>query len=303
MERVIDYARANLTTLKELDREKTVCLMAVSPLEAHGPHLPLGTDVSVAEEVQRRLIARISERPGFRCLVLPPLYAGSDVVPYRGSVNVPAPAFKNLLLAYAGALAAQGFRYLLVTDNHGGPGHQIAMEKAARQAWRKWRFYLLNPFGRIYRKMVCHDRDFLARIDLAPGTCGDDADSHAGTNETSLLLAIDSNLVDANYRQVPANRPKPLPGLPRLLSRLARLAAAAGLKPAAQELDHLAATLAWVGDRQMLPYMGDPALASREAGERMLEAHMTEAMNMLEEALSGQLVYTTPLLWWLRLLR
>jgi hypothetical protein len=35
-------------------------------------------------------------------------------------------------------------------------------------------------------------------------------------------------------------------------------------------MKHLAATLAWVGDPQMKPYMGAPALATAEAGEAML---------------------------------
>ncbi|MBE3568473.1 MAG: creatininase family protein, partial [Thermogemmatispora sp.] len=44
------------TELDHLDRERTVILMSAGPLEQHGPHLPVGTDVFAAEEVTRRLL-------------------------------------------------------------------------------------------------------------------------------------------------------------------------------------------------------------------------------------------------------
>jgi creatinine amidohydrolase len=51
--RTFHYEELTASQLAELDRENTLALMALSPLEVHGPHLPLGTDVMVATELQK----------------------------------------------------------------------------------------------------------------------------------------------------------------------------------------------------------------------------------------------------------
>lgn len=48
---VLEYVELCLPEILELDREKTVFLISVSPIEVHGPHLPVGTDVFIAEEL------------------------------------------------------------------------------------------------------------------------------------------------------------------------------------------------------------------------------------------------------------
>ncbi len=78
-----------------------------------------------------------------------------------------------------------------------------------------------------------------------------------------------------------------------------------------RDLDHLAKTLAWVGDPGMAPYMGDPSRATREAGEAMLAARVEVAMELFERALASgaepesmrQPVHIQPMLWGLRILR
>lgn len=302
--RVFEYAHLTGAELAVLDRQKTIFLWAVSPLEVHGPHLPVGTDVLVAGELQRRCLLELARRrPDLTFVLLPPLYAGADPLPVQGSLGVPAPVLEELLLAYVAGLASQGFRYLLITDNHGGPRHQMAIETAARRAWRRYRFYLLDPFGYFYRRMVLQDPALLRETGLEPGRCGDDADSHAGTNETSLVLAFAPQLVSLSYRQLPPALPPQPRGGVHLLTRLAGWVRRLGGSSLAGDLEHLAATLAWVGDPEMKPYLGAPALASPQAGERMLEAHVRTAVELMERALSQEPVRIRPLLWPLRFLR
>ena len=296
----LQYVEMTLPEIESLDRDKTIFLMAVSPIEVHGPHLPLGTDVFVAEDLQRRYAAALHEEyPDYTLVELPSLYLGSDALPIKGSLSVPAPLLRKVLLAYAKGLAAQGFRYLFLADNHGGPRHQMGMESASRLAWRRHRFYLVNPFNLEFRLMVQHDPDFLEQTGLQPGNCGDDADAHAGTNETSLMLQSNPRRVRDNWREVAPSLPPP-PGrailfLGRLLSPFSRTLG--------KDLEHLAYTLAWVGDPAMKSYMGAPALASPEAGEAMLKARTGIAMEFFRQALRGEKVKIRPMLWSLRFLQ
>lgn len=301
MARVIEYVRQTLPQLQALDKTKTVALMSVSPIEVHGPHLPVGTDVYISEELRRRYMAEIERRhPDFTLLVLPPLYTGADPLPVGGSINVRAPLLEGLVLAFASGLAAQGFRYLLIADNHGGPRHQLAIEAAARSAWRRHRFYVINPFGQEFRMMVQHDPTLMKATGLGPGTIGDDPDVHAGTNETSLMLATDPALIDPGYRDVPVSAPTKGPGAVAAIGRLVR---ALGGRVVGRDLEHLDAALAWTGKKGFTPYMGAPAKASKEAGEAMYDARVGGAMDLLERALRGEEVRITPMLWGVKILR
>ncbi len=298
---VIDYVRQTLPQLQALDKAKTIALMSVSPIEVHGPHLPVGTDVYISDELQRRYIAELERRhPDFTLLRLPALYTGADPLPVGGSISVPAPILEGLIVAFAAGLAAQGFHYLLISDNHGGPRHQMAIEAAARTAWRKHRFYVINSFGQEFRMMVQLDPAITKATGLGKGNIGDDLDVHAGTNETSLMLATEPGLVDPGYRNVPVSAPTKGPGF---VAALGRFIGSLGGRVTGRDLEHLDATLAWTGKKGFTPYMGAPAKASEEAGEAMYKARVAVAMDLVERALKGEELRITPMLWGVRILR
>ncbi len=294
-----EYVKMNLREVENLDRDKTIFLMAVSPMEVHGPHLPLGTDVFVAEELQKRYAAELAkEYPAYTLVKLPPLYLGSDAVPASGSLSVPGPALKDTLVGLGRGLAKQGFRYLFLADNHGGPRHQLAIEVAARKLWKKHLFYMINPFGLVFRLMVQHDKDFMEKVGLEEGQVGDDPDSHAGTNETSLALATDPEMVAEDYREVPPSEPPPPSGMAMFLARVLGVFS----EQVRKDLEHLANVLGWVGDPEMKTYMGFPAIAGPEAGEAMFAARLEVAMRLFRKALKGEPVEIRPMLWWAKFL-
>ena len=108
---VLEYVELSLPEIEALEREKTVFLMSVSPIEAHGPHLPVGTDVFIASELLNRYVSELKKNhPELTLVKLPSLYVGSDAVPAPGSLSVPATHLEGILTAYGEGLAKQGFR-------------------------------------------------------------------------------------------------------------------------------------------------------------------------------------------------
>jgi creatinine amidohydrolase/Fe(II)-dependent formamide hydrolase-like protein len=257
--------------------------------------------VLVALELQKRIIRRADELwPGTRFLLLPPAFLGADTMPDAHSVDVDSRAIYYLLMATVRSLANQGFRYLLLTDNHGGPRHQIAIEKAVRNLYSQHDFCIIAPFNRFYRRMVEQDPDLLAASGTGPGSCGDDADAHGGTNETSLMLVVAPGLVLPLWKTLPRTT-TPEDGVARqLLTLIGSLAGRLGRERLAGDLAHLGNTLSWLGMKPMPTYMGAPAEANTPAGEAMLEAHVSQAIELLAEVKSGNPPYSEPVLWGLR---
>jgi creatinine amidohydrolase len=299
--RVMKLAELSSPAIDSLERQNTLFVMALSPLEVHGPHLPMGTDVTLAEEIRDRALEKLGRAlPDLDFVLLPSYYMGSDTIP--GSVEVDSRAINYLLKATAGFLADRGFRYLLVTDNHGGPRHQIATAKAVERLYRKRGFFIVAPFLSFYRRMVELDPALLERLGAGQGACGDADDCHAGLNETSLMLAADPADVSADWAGLPRTQISRRRWPNILLGLVGRSLRATGLKDMADDVQYLGLMLSWVTMKDPPNYIGEPRAASKEAGERMLEAFSDEAVQAVESALEGRPPYHTPLGWSLRFL-
>ena len=138
--KTLQYIDMTYEELESLDRNSTVVFSSISPIETHGPHLPLGTDIFIAESLRDRIIEKFGEKhPDFTALILPTIPFGADAIPVAGSLAVGHQAVYRGVLDIGKALADLGFRYWLLTDNHGGPTHEIGIEVAARKLRIPWR--------------------------------------------------------------------------------------------------------------------------------------------------------------------
>lgn len=198
------------TQLEALDRDRSVVLFTVSPLEEHGPHLPVGTDILTADflcaELARRIVA---EKPGWTALIGPPLPIGASAFDCAGTLLVRARTVRNATRDYGAALARHGFRYILVTNGHGGPRHVVALEEAAAAVSRRYGVRMLSVSGPVlWRFMRGKYTDRLEEL-MGRAFTPDEreairGDTHAGLWETSLLLLIRPDLVHPSYVRLPS---------------------------------------------------------------------------------------------------
>ena len=88
--RVADVREWALMTGDEIDaidRTRAVVVVACSPLEVHGPHLPVITDNYEAQFLAVAAMDRVAEQhPEIVFLRLPPIFVAADVLPHVGSV-------------------------------------------------------------------------------------------------------------------------------------------------------------------------------------------------------------------------
>ena len=202
----------SFTELEALDRSRAVVLFTVSPLEEHGPHLPVGTDLFTADVICKKLAGRIIEtRPGWTVLIGPSLPLGASAFDRAGTLLAGARTVRNATLDYGKSLARHGFRFLLVLNGHGGPRHIVALEEAAAAVSRRYKVRMLSVSGPVLWKfMRGHYSNRLEAILGRSFTAAERealrGDTHAGMWETSLLLRARPELVNRNYAGLPAAR-------------------------------------------------------------------------------------------------
>ena len=198
--------------LDALDRERTVVILSVSPLETHGPHLPLGVDAFTARHFAEAIAERVvASRPGFTVVLAPTLYLGSFTFDTVGTVAVRQRLVRDVVVDYGRALARAGFRHILVSNGHGGPGHLVALEEAAAIVSRRHRVTMASFTGHLAWEFL--RGRLLPQIEAGLGRPlsptereAFSEDAHGGWWETSLMLALRPDLVDDGYRTLPAAR-------------------------------------------------------------------------------------------------
>ena len=198
--------------LDALDRDRTVVILSVSPLETHGPHLPLGVDAFTARYFAEAIAERVvASRPGWTVVLAPTLHLGSFTFDTVGTVRVRQRVVRDVVVDYGRALARAGFRHILVSNGHGGPGHLVALEEAAAIVSRRHRVTMASFTGHLAWEFL--RGRLLPRIEAGLGRPLSPAereafseDAHGGWWETSLMLALRPDLVDDGYRTLPAAR-------------------------------------------------------------------------------------------------
>jgi creatinine amidohydrolase len=186
-------------TWTELDAQwkarpgRAVALVPVGSTEAHGPHLPLATDVVIAVAVAQRAAARLADR-GFAPGVLPALaygvteYAGG----FAGTVGIRRETVVALLADVCESLAAQGVRAVALLNHHLEPAHFEAVHAAAAEARRRVPgLVVVAPDHRSKRWGPSLGEEFCR------------GGSHAGEYETSLVLAAAAPLVRSLRESLP----------------------------------------------------------------------------------------------------
>ena len=139
--------------------EGSILAVPVGSTEQHGPHLPLGTDSTVAVALAERLAAARTD-----VLVAPALPYGSagEHAGFAGTLSMGAAALELVLVELA--RSADAFAGVVFVSGHGGNAEPLAAAVASLRA---------------------EGRTVLAWAPRAPG-----GDAHAGRTETSLLLAL-----------------------------------------------------------------------------------------------------------------
>jgi creatinine amidohydrolase len=193
-EPLLRLAELPWSEVNALDRDRTVCILPLGAIEAHGPHLPLSTDgiiaAAMAEEAARLLAARD------RLPLLLPAFEYTTArfaAGFAGTTSVRAETVTTALVDAGRSLAFHGFRTLAFANAHLDPAHLRALHAAMDRLLGE---DVLVVFPDLTRK------PWALRLgdEFRSGAC------HAGRFETSVVMAARPELVrDAARTALPPN--------------------------------------------------------------------------------------------------
>src|SRR5699024_6060742 len=117
--------------IKKIIKESGIAILPVGAVEAHGPHLPLGTDNLLAERVAEKVAT------GVDGLILPTLSYGQvwSLQNFPGSINISNDSMIRFLVDIGTSLSDQGFTTFVMINGH--LGNQVELKEAARLLYEK----------------------------------------------------------------------------------------------------------------------------------------------------------------------
>ena len=228
----------------------SVAILPVGAIEAHGPHLPLETDVIIAQAMARTGAARLAAR-GLRVLVLPPLtYTSAGFARgFAGTLSLRPETVVATVVDIADSLRQHGYTVLAIANAHLDPDHLASIEAAVSQIRGGLRLRVAFP------NLVIKPWALRLSDEFKSGAC------HAGQFETSIVLAERPDLVrEATMAALPPN--------PASLSR--------AIREGKMEFEEAGGPRA---------YFGYPAQATAEEGRATIEALGA----ILDEAVQAEL--------------
>lgn len=193
------------TEMAGLNREETIFLLPLGPLEEHGPHLPLGTDPLTAEGMAGRAAQMLEEEDSAQTyILLPRLWVGHSegAMHFCGTLSVGTGTLKALITDLCISLARHRFRKVLIINHHMDLFHIRALLQAAEEVNRSYAIRVVEASSAI---LLTGESGGEPESHVTQGS-HEAAEIHADVRETSFMLHRHPHLVQPCYRELPPVR-------------------------------------------------------------------------------------------------
>ena len=229
-------ARHTTASLEQLTSGKkgVIALLPIGSTEPHGPHLGLGADVIISAAACLKACELLEKRGTMLGVIAPAIsYGVTDCATgFAGAVSIPAAVLTSYIGAVVDGLLASNIRHVCLVNNHLEPAHDAAV-RAVLTPERGTKVSYACPLTRKWARTLS--------AEFKSGAC------HAGRYETSIVMAAAPELVTEALRQ----RLSPVP-----------ISLSEKLTAGVNTFEEMGLELA---------YAGDPASATVEEGEQLIQ--------------------------------
>jgi creatinine amidohydrolase len=100
--------------------ERWIAVLPLAATEQHGPHLPVGTDVMIAQAYLARVRERLADTIPATFLPLQPVGISIEHIGYPGTLTLPTEVALKTWTAIGASVARAGIKKLVMVTSHGG---------------------------------------------------------------------------------------------------------------------------------------------------------------------------------------
>jgi creatinine amidohydrolase len=258
--RVQELKEMTWQEVERFDRENTVVMIACGPVEQHGPHTPLGTDLYIAEYVMHQCAEHLTGY-GYPVIVAPtvPYVNALFSLPYPGSVSIRRRVVEEYLFDLLASFAADGFRHLVLVSQHVDPPWVRTAQDICERINEEYGARAIHGFERLVMDLL-EDASPLGLPSLDP-----QGEAHAGVYETAPMLYICERLV----------RKQLLKELPPQQIEFSQFGEAGSFRELGNGLG----------------YTGDLSQSTEEIGERIIDHYANRFKDLILRHVRGEDVY------------
>lgn len=169
-------SKLNMNQFNQLKESIKGVVIPIGSTEAHGPHCPYGTDFLIPDEIAKRL-----DQSNESLLITPTINFGAswDLGHFPGTISLSSETLTKIITEVGNDILKWNLNNIIILNGHGGnnPAIRIASQHLANNGAK----VLVINWWLDYQEEIL-------KICESKG--------HAGEDETSAVLAIDSSLVD-----------------------------------------------------------------------------------------------------------
>jgi creatinine amidohydrolase len=171
-----DWTAIHWPDLAGAGLERWIAVLPLAATEQHGPHLPVGTDVMIAQAYLARLRELIADTAPVTFLPLQPVGISTEHIDYPGTLTLPTEVALKTWLAIGESVARAGVKKLIMVTSHGG---NIAAMSLVAQDLRAQHGLLVVTTS--WSRLSSPEKIFSTE-EVSHGI-------HGGAAETSIMLA------------------------------------------------------------------------------------------------------------------
>lgn len=192
MTRLREFGNLRGPQVSEVLTPSSILVLPVGAIEQHGPHLPLNTDLVVADAVSRAAVERVGD--ALDCWLLPTIAVSksNEHAWSAGTLWLSARTLLSVLEDIGRSVATTPARKLVMVNGHGGNSALLAVANRELRLKYGLQTFLAHPH------MPADQGGTSSESEKGMGV-------HGGQDETSVMLHLRPDLVDMGraVRRVP----------------------------------------------------------------------------------------------------
>lgn len=188
----------NWKQIENLDKNNVIVFIPISPLEEHGPHLPVGTDLLTSQDAAKEAIKALNKKnPKIEPILFPSIPLGYTKMAacFPGTVPTKVNVIKTVIYDVCSSLAKYGFKYFIICSFHMDLGHLKGIYSGKSKVMRNFDVKISEPWGPYFHSKAVEKREPDVGFDTKK-------EVHGGFRETSLMNYQYPYLVDKSFKKL-----------------------------------------------------------------------------------------------------